>query len=212
MKNCNITLITALLYAVTTVAQIQFQATDALTSIGQGNRWGFAAGDYNRDGRQDLAVSNHLGPFQLLLNNGNGSFIDKTQISGISVPLNSTFCNWGDFNNDKLPDLLIAQLDYGILLYINEGSSFRPIPLPTMLSQSNQMNYAAAMADFDNDGLLDIFVARFTEGPHDVLMRNNGDLTFTDVTEASGIKNIGNGKSRSASWVDYDRSCNKNRD
>lgn len=201
-------LCTALLIACcafSTVAQIRFQETGALNSLGTGNRWGFAAGDYNRDGFQDLAVSNHLGPFQLLLNSGNGFFIDKTFASTISVPQNSTFCNWGDFNNDHLPDLLIARLDYGLLLYINEVASFRQVPLPEPLTQNHLYNYAAAMADYDNDGDLDIYAARFTEGPYDVLVRNNGDLTFTDVTEASGIKGVGNGKSRSASWADYDR-------
>ncbi len=61
-----------------------------------------------------------------------------------------------------------------------------------------------AVADYDNDGDLDLFVTAF--GP-DTLYRNNGDATFTDVTSAAGLKKTGTGWiwSSSAAFADYDR-------
>ena len=68
---------------------------------------------------------------------------------------------------------------------------------------STEYGMGAATGDYDNDGLLDLFVTNFGRS---ILYHNNGDGTFTDVTPQSGIENTGWGTS--ASWIDYDNDGN----
>lgn len=123
----------------------------------------------------------------------------------------------GDVDNDG--DLDVFVTNYGPdALYINEGNGkFHHATTPAGLSQVHAWSSSAAFLDYDRDGDLDLYVVRFATfdpdrictagaggdreycGPHvfpgqlDTLYRNNGDGTFTDVTEEAGIDVPGRG-------------------
>ncbi|MGB7846906.1 MAG: CRTAC1 family protein [Candidatus Acidiferrum sp.] len=148
---------------------------------GRGYCMGVAAGDYDNDGFVDLYVCG-VNYNQLLHNNGDGTFTDvtaKAGVSGIHRKLGKTWAvtaGWLDYNNDGLLDLFVTNyLAYDI----------RTAP-PCVLQ-----GYPAYCSPMGFHGL------------PNMLYRNNGDGTFTDVTEESGIgKHVGKGMG--AAFADYD--------
>lgn len=116
-----------------------------------------------------------------------------------------------DYNNDgrldlfftngaELPSLKKTSARYANRLYRNEGSGrFTDVTAAAGLSGSGY-SIGAAAADFDNDGLADLFVAGVGES---YLYRNLGDGHFADVTAFAGIHNTG--WAVAAAWFDYDR-------
>ncbi len=105
-----------------------------------------------------------------------------------------------DFNNDGQDDLLIAR-ESGGYLYLNNEGSFQPTKLNLFLNQKSRA-ISFALADIDNDGFIDIFVSGYLArkemegqnifnkkdyGASSVLLKNNGDNTFTDITDKCGI-------------------------
>ena len=87
-------------------------------------------------------------------------------------------------------------------LYRNLGNGkFVDVAAEAGLSRVNNYQMGVAIADFDNDGHQDIFITGF---PNCTLYHNNGNGTFTDVTEQAGLQNAGRWAS-GAAWFDYDR-------
>ena len=116
---------------------------------------------------------------------------------------------WIDYDNDDSPDLFFVNGAPGssnALYHNNRDGTF------TNVTQKAGVGGAAAgksvyktgvaVGDYDNDGDLDLFVAAF--GP-DMLYRNNGDGTFTDVTAAAGVAGGATEWSTSAGFFDFDR-------
>ena len=87
-------------------------------------------------------------------------------------------------------------------LYRNRGNGkFEDVTAKSGLEKISFYGMGAAVGDYDNDGHPDIYVTGF---PQSELFHNNGDGTFTDVTEKAGVKNAGHW-SACAVWFDYDR-------
>jgi tetratricopeptide (TPR) repeat protein len=122
---------------------------------------------------------------------------------------------WGDYDGDGLPDLYVANLVGPLTLtleeleasparaalYRNQGDgTFTEVAEPAGVDHRG-MGMAAAWADYDNDGHLDLFVSTYGDN---VLYRNRGDGTFEDVSRAAGIAGHV-GFWAGASWADYDR-------
>src|ERR1043165_7757652 len=134
--------------------------------------------DFDNDG--DLDLLEFAGNKARLLRNDGGKFVDVTAQSGaLSKPSTGTATAVvaGDYDNDGKPDLLIVRSS-GLLLYHNEGNgSFFDVTAAAKVTGnlSPSPSAAAAFVDVDHDGDLDIFV------PGNVLLRNNGDRTFTDI-------------------------------
>ncbi|HRH42300.1 MAG TPA: FG-GAP-like repeat-containing protein [Pyrinomonadaceae bacterium] len=143
-----------------------------------------------------------------LYRNVKGRFTDVSATSGdLNKPINTigTVIISGDFDNDNLPDLLlIGYLE--IRLYHNEGKGkFKDVTENAKFPKYPFLSTSAAFVDFDHDGDLDIFIAGFTDinneqaevndytfptefaSSPNLLLRNNNDGTFTDISEKSKI-------------------------
>ncbi len=129
-------------------------------------------------------------PDRLYHNNGDGTFSDITQAAGVGN-IGGLFHGKGlgvvsaDFNNDGTPDLYVANDDTRNDFFYNNGDgTFSEISLLAGSAYSfdgiAQAGMGAATGDYNGDGLLDIFVTNLSYETN-VLYRNNGDGTFTDV-------------------------------
>ena len=148
---------------------------------GAGYSMGVAAGDYDNDGFVDLYVAG-VNRNQLLHNNGDGTFTDVTEKAGVSGEIPgagkpwAVAAGWFDYNNDGLLDLLVINyLDYSI-------------PSAKLCSIDGVNTYCAP-GNF--------------KGTANILYRNNGDGTFTDVSKSSHISQF-IGKGMAPAFADYD--------
>jgi hypothetical protein len=158
--------------------------TDVTIQAGlQGSRYamGVAAADYDNDGRQDLFVTGANG-YQLFHNNGDGTFSDVTERAGLTrvhPELRNAFsagAGWFDYDND-------GHLDLFVVNYLKWSSALDPVCLERDLRAYCSPNSY--------------------EGLPNLLFHNNGDGTFTDVSESAGIfQHIGKGMG--VAFADYD--------
>jgi cytochrome c-type biogenesis protein CcmH/NrfG len=142
--------------------------------------------DLDGDGTLD-AVSGGHGGLHVLRGEG-GRLSDTTEKAGLSG-LAASVAVAGDYDNDGLPDLL-ASTPGGLSILHNEGGGrFKaeagPVP-PWPHAAAT-----AAFVDIDHDGDLDVFAASGEAGGPAVLLRNNGDRTFTDITAAAQLGGAG---------------------
>ena len=179
----------------------QVASSAGLTQGGSGRTVSW--GDYDRDHRLDLAV-NYLGALCLFRNSGDGTFTDAADASGIgsaSGRANWGTCTWADLNNDGWLDLL-ATGNEGALLFRNTAGSLQEMP-----GAFTPMPYrpgSITVADYDNDGRLDVtFASPAGSGHGPLLYRNNRNGTFTDVTTAAGFGDM-SVYIDALSWADYD--------
>ncbi|MDG2419140.1 MAG: VCBS repeat-containing protein, partial [Saprospiraceae bacterium] len=154
--------------------------------------YGATFGDYDSDGLLDLYITNRSnGVFDnytnyLWKNNGNNTFTNVAIQTNTSDGLKASFCaTFIDINQNLKPDLYIAndRLAKNTLL-LNSGNTFSDISFTSGLDTViNAMNVGSG--DFNNDGYLDIYVTNTAEG--NVLHKNNGDETFSDITTSAGV-------------------------
>ena len=174
-------------------------------------------GDFDRDGWQDFYVTNSAEDSlnRLYRNNGDDTFTDVAGAVGLAdvnrresgVSMGSV---WGDFDNDGWEDVLVYKYGRPELFRNVEGRSFVPVGeragLPAWVNANS-----ATWLDYDRDGYLDLFIAGYwpdgvnlwklettrimpesfeyaTNGGRKYLLRNRGDGTFEDRTEAMGIR------------------------
>jgi hypothetical protein len=130
---------------------------------------GIDIGDYDRDGRTDIFIANDMWPQMVLRNKGDGAFEELGVTAGISADENGhPFAGMGidvaDYDNDGWPDLLIDDLSFQrYSLFRNNGNgTFTYASSSTGLGQitAHMAGWGLRLADFDNDGLKDIFVAQ----------------------------------------------------
>ncbi len=151
-----------------------------LAGIGYGS--GVAVGDYDNDGWPDLFVANVTGN-QLFHNNGDGTFTDVTAKAGVGgAKLNgkkmwSVGAGWFDYNNDGLLDLFVVNY---------------------CVWEVNKDPYCRV-----KEGVRGFCHPKYYAPTHNTLYRNNGDGTFTDVSEETGIAEQF-GKGMSVTFADYD--------
>ena len=156
-------------------------------SCGRGVIWG----DYDNDGDSDIYVSNYrLQPNFLYRNNNDGTFTNVASSAGVAGAYHSYGSAWGDYDNDGDLDLIMPNIhDYPRLYRNNGNGTFTEVTSSAGLYIYSEWS-AAAWFDYDNDTDLDLLLMRWYAGYPVLLMRNNGNGTFTDVTSSSGITGV----------------------
>ena len=149
--------------------------------------WGLAGawGDYNGDGRPDILVGNEFGTKSLYRNNGDGTFTDVAKTAGVLDRGAAMGVAWGDVDNDGDLDLYISNM-YANSRWALLHPEFPP-PVPWYLGWAPRER-------------VDIIVDELTRGS--TLLRNNGDGTFTDISDGAGVRDGQWGWG--AEFVDYD--------
>lgn len=192
----------------------------ALATLGtdQGTTCSFA--DYDNDGYMDVFFSGDGdtgtdATDALYRNQGDGTFVNVTAAAGITPLSSGKGIAWGDYNNDGLLDLYVARVGSitgkaGARLYRNNGNGTFTDTTKEAGVASAANTYSAAWGDYDNDGLLDLFVTNAGDGAAGIknvnfLYRNNGDGTFTDMAVAEGLQLQDNKSAhKGVAWGDYD--------
>jgi hypothetical protein len=176
-----------------------------------------AVGDYDNDGYEDLFItdSENGRPNHLFHNNRDGTFTDVALEAGVAGGNDASNivsdAIWFDYDNDGLPDLLIARFGTPIL-YHNEGHGrFRDVTANSGLNKFGN-TIAVITFDYDNDGNLDLLFGNYfravnlldLKDPHVLpnnldgamngggvtLWHNTGRGTFEDVTEKAGLGKV----------------------
>lgn len=153
---------------------------------------GQAWGDYDNDGFIDLFVTDPVGKNTLYRNNGDGTF-SVSEFSKQVEMFNaySQGASFADFDNDGWKDLIVVTWGTNRLFRNEQGRGFTDISEQAGL-RGEHNSKTASWGDFDNDGFLDLYIANWScypkcgralDGESDQLYRNNGDGTFTNVTD-----------------------------
>jgi hypothetical protein len=199
--------------------------------------------DYNNDGLLDIFFTNGAeipslrknNPAfynRLFHNNGDGTFTDVTEKSGLAGVGYSMGLAAGDYDNDGYVDLYVVGFNCNQLFHNNGDGTFTDVTEKAGVSgiipgHGKPWSVAAGWIDYNNDGLLDIFVVNYLDysisaahicqtgnivdycspdeyrGTPNILYRNNGDGTFTDVSQRSHISKYA-GKGMGVAFADYD--------
>ena len=147
--------------------------TDVAAKAGVTNdRWGFGVtvGDFDNDGWPDIFVANY-GKNRLYHNNHDGTFTDVAEKAGVTLGNWSSGASWGDYDGDGRLDLFVSG-------YVHFDLNSLPYP------KSNVVGFADCA--FRGVGNLTCG-PRGLQGEPDHLFHNNGDGTFTDVSEKAGV-------------------------
>lgn len=182
---------------------------------------GVAIGDYDGDGRPDVFVVSKCDDSRLFRNLGDWRFEDVSAASGIArvdepdSPEAPAVRPWRqgavfvDVDNDGDLDLFVTRFGAPNWLFVNRGDGTFAEEAAARGLDLVDASGAAAFADYDRDGWLDVYVQtnmlsapRSPAGQPDRLYRNKGDGTFIDVTESAGIS--GDSCGHSVLWWDFD--------
>lgn len=194
--------------------------TNAITSV---------AFDYDRDGDVDLFVGAYFAPVNLFnpdtprffpesfetanngggvllyKNNGNGTFTNSTLAAGLKTSGWTLDLGHADADNDGLDDLYVA-CDFGTdRFFVNKGNGTFEDATEKAIGLDTKKGMNVEWADFDGDGLLDIYVTNITDDymrEGNFLWKNNGTFSFTDVSRETGTYDTGWGWG--AKFFDYD--------
>ncbi|MBD0257402.1 MAG: VCBS repeat-containing protein, partial [Cytophagales bacterium] len=160
--------------------------------------------DYDNDGDLDLFVAENFGP-NLYVGSNNG----KGEFTSVAVVKNGYFSgfgfSFGDYDRDGWMDIVVIS-GPELILYRNQGKGadgkvlFAPVtPNPFKAAQQNPTS--TAWGDYDNDGLLDLYVT-YNNQQKNILYHNAGNGSFTPVTGDPIVTAKAN--SEAATWADYD--------
>ena len=150
--------------------------------------------DYDGDGKPDLFLVSGAadGSSRLLHNLGDGRFEDMTVEAGIHLKGSGLGCAVGDFDNDGHPDLAVCMSD-GVRLLRNKGDGKFEDVTQAVGIRKERGCVGVTFVDYDHDGDLDLYITTAPDAaspgslPHNVLWRNNGNSTFTDVSAGTAL-------------------------
>ena len=166
--------------------------------------------DYDGDGRSDLFLVNSgkEAASALYRNAGNGRFVETTRAALLDVRGYGMGCTAGDYDNDGWIDLAVSFVG-GVALFRNQGDgTFHEVTQAAGIHTDGYL-LGLTFLDYDHDSDLDLYVTRFVSPARqqalspstNVLWRNNGNGTFTDLTETSEV--AGTADSVAATGTDF---------
>jgi enediyne biosynthesis protein E4 len=175
---------------------------------------GISAVDVDNDGFYDLFVPDGVAS-RLFHNNGDGTFADVTAASGLAGLDGVSVGVFADYDNDGFKDLFVSRtFKHNQLFHNNRDGTFTDVTEHSKIGD-DCCTTVASWGDYDNDGLLDLYVGRYLDprtkipttfyarnGEPNQLYHNNGDGTFTNVTEKAGVGDLG--LCLGTVWGDYD--------
>src|ERR1700691_1158921 len=163
-------------------------------------------------------LTNHL-----FRNNGDGTFTDVTQQAGLGGSRYSVGCAAADYDNDGYVDLLVLNYGQNELFHNNGNGTFTEVATKSGLTDA-RFSLSAVWYDYNQDGYLDLLIGNYVKydkvreagfdpaagypgplaysGQPNLLYRNNGDGTFTDVTREMGLWRP-DGRSMSVTAADF---------
>ena len=146
--------------------------------------YGVTVGDYNNDGHEDLFITG-WGQNILFRNNGDGTFTEVTKEAGLlnAKPRWGSGCTWVDYDRDGRLDLFVSN-------YV--AFDYKTVP---RTGESGGCNYKGVLVNCGPRGL---------GHSHHSLYHNNGDGTFTDVTDKAGISKVDPGYGLTSTGADLD--------
>lgn len=194
-------------------AQVQFQeVSEDLglndSSYGEGALGGGVSFfDFDNDGWDDITLASQEGDEIRFFKNIEGVF-NQIIPSGITNTFETKSVQWVDVDNDGDYDFFATSNGSFSRLFENIGNFvFNEITQEAGLYLEPEYKiFGSSWGDYNNDGLLDLFVSSRDDGSittHNVLFENNGDFTFTNVTDEVGLLII-NTTSFCAAFFDYD--------
>jgi len=159
---------------------------------------GAAVIDIDGDGKFEIFVGGGEGQSDVLLSYHDGRLVNIENGMGLSSKTATYGATAIDMDADGDTDLVVARND-GVYLYLNDSGRFREKRIPVDLPP-NSVPFSAAVSDIDHDGDGDLYISVFVDFPSfrsatfndpihaktNRMLLNNGDMTFTDITAASG--------------------------
>lgn len=174
----------------------------------EGRAMGVTSCDFDNDGDMDIIVANDAMANYMYRNNGDGTFTDVALEMGTGFGQSGEATSamgpaLGDLDRDGFFDLMIPDMRYGCLYHNQAGEYFEEIAAPAGLASvlGQYVSWGGDLFDYDNDGWVDAFIvngdAHKLNTEEDCLFRNEGDLSFSDVSARSGdyfqVKHVGRG-------------------
>ena len=208
MKRYSFTCVVVLLACLNNLAFAQF-FTDVTTAQGVSvyptfvyNGTGVSFVDFDNDGWDDISFANDQNQPRFYKNNS-GQLMELPSPIWMNEAVKSII--WADYDNDGDKDMLVTRMMSTTGLFRNDGNwQFTDVTLAANIPQTNTVfTHGGSFGDYDRDGWLDIYISNWEHfnGDTNWILHNNGDGTFTDVTDET-IANDMARRSFQSSFVD----------
>ncbi len=179
----------------------------------EGSSWSLSIGDIDNNGYADIFTGGAYDGLKVLMASDDGTYFDLAELNGPAVFVQCS--NLADINNDGALDLFVCHDDGIASVYVNDGAgelNYSPelLVAASTVPSDNSGNYGTIFTDYDNDGDVDLYIAKCRLGVNDpedgrrlnLLFQNDGSNNYSDVAVPAGLRPFA--QSWSADFGDID--------